>query len=217
MRVQIIILVSILLLGSCTADKADSTGYNIEVGDILFQDLDCGDACDAIEKVTEGVNGMDFSHCGIVAEVDGELKVVEAYGEVQAVSIEDFLARSNNGQGKSKVLIGRLKENKELAIKSAELSRKYIGKGYDKAFTMDDDKYYCSELVYECYKEANHNQVYFPLNTMTFKNPETGEFMPFWVEYYQNLGVAIPEGDAGINPGAISRNKQLEILEVVKN
>lgn len=216
MRASTVVVIAFLSFSKCQS-PVQSVSYNIKVGDILFQDLDCGDACDAIEKVTEGVNGMDFSHCGIVAEVDGELKVVEAYGEVQAVGIEDFLARSNDEQGKPKVLIGRLKENKELAIKSAELSRKYIGKGYDNAFTMGDDTYYCSELVYECYKEANENQVYFPLNTMTFKDPETGEFMSFWVEYYQNLGVAIPEGDAGINPGAISRNKQLEILEVVKN
>ena len=211
-----LLFVTILLLSACNPGKKPATIYNIQVGDILFQDLDCGDACDAIEKVTEGVNGHDFSHCGIVADIDGELKVVEAYGGVQAVSVEDFLARSKDENGQPKVLIGRLRDHKDLAVKSAELSRKYIGKGYDNAFTMGDDTYYCSELVYECYKEANDNSVVFPLNTMTFKEPGTDTFMAFWVNYYKDLAVAIPEGDSGINPGAISRSSKLEILEVIK-
>lgn len=197
----------------CFAQQAGK--YNIQAGDILFQDLDCGDACDAIESVTEGVNGMDFSHCGIVAEVDGELKVVEAYGKVQAVNITDFLARSKNDMGQPKVVIGRLKGNdKSLAFKSAELSKAYIGKAYDKAFTLNDDAYYCSELVYECFKAANNNKAYFPLNIMTFKAPGTNSFIPYWITYYKELDVKIPEGEKGINPGAISRSKQLEIINV---
>lgn len=189
--------------------------YNIQQGDILFQDLDCGASCDAIEKVTEGVAGMDFSHCGIVVDIDGQLKVVEAYGKVQAVSIDDFLNRSKDANGQPKVVIGRLKEGqKALAEKGASISKSYLGKGYDKAFTMGDDTYYCSELVYECFKTANNNQTFFPLNTMTFKDPETGNYMPFWVEYYKELGVPIPEGEKGINPGAISRNSALEIIRI---
>ncbi|MCB0696593.1 MAG: hypothetical protein KDC07_04470 [Chitinophagaceae bacterium] len=212
-----VFIISILLLAACGSRQAGNTVYNIQAGDILFQDLDCGAPCDAIEKVTEGVNGHDFSHCGIVAEVDGQLKVVEAYGKVQAVSIDSFLARSKDGEGHPKVLIGRLKGDKKLALKSAELSEKYIGKAYDNAFTMGDDSYYCSELVYECFKEANGDSIVFPLNEMTFTDPETGELMPFWINYYKELGIAVPEGEPGINPGAISRNERLEIREVTKN
>ncbi|MHC4724324.1 MAG: hypothetical protein ACYS9V_08765 [Planctomycetota bacterium] len=36
-------------------------------GDLLFQDLDCGPLCDAIEKVTTGYQGSNFSHVGILA------------------------------------------------------------------------------------------------------------------------------------------------------
>lgn len=202
--------------GNEPGNRAISQQYNLQPGDILFQDLDCGPACDAIESVTEGVNGWDFSHCGIVAEIDGELQVVEAYGSVQAVPVDSFLARSRDAAGKPKVVIGRLQENKELAVQSAELSKKYIGKAYDKAFTMGDDAYYCSELVYEVYKAANGGKAFFPLNTMTFKEPGTDTFMPFWTEYYHKLGMDIPEGDSGINPGAISRSEHLQIIELNK-
>lgn len=208
------LLIPVLLWATVgTAQPVQS--YNIQQGDILFQDLDCGAPCDAIEKVTEGVAGMDFSHCGIVVDIDGQLKVVEAYGKVQAVSIDDFLNRSKDPNGQPKVVIGRLKEGQKiLAEKGAAISKSYLGKGYDKAFAMGDDSYYCSELVYECFKTANNNRTFFPLNTMTFKDPETGNYMPFWVDYYKELGMQIPEGEKGINPGAISRNSALEIIRI---
>lgn len=213
-----IILFTTYFFASCRNEvvKEQKTQYNLQAGDILFQDLDCGAACDAIESVTEGVNGMDFSHCGIVVDIDGELKVIEAYGSVQAVPLDSFLVRSKDRTGKPKVVIGRLNDNPELAEKSAEIAETYLGKAYDKAFALNDDAYYCSELVYECYKAANGGTAYFPLNIMTFKAPGTDSFMPFWKEYYHTLGTAIPEGDSGINPGAISRNHNLQIIELNK-
>ncbi|WP_226390971.1 hypothetical protein [Penaeicola halotolerans] len=43
-----------------------STSFELQNGDILFQDGDCGDFCEAIKKVTSGYEGRDFSHNGIV-------------------------------------------------------------------------------------------------------------------------------------------------------
>ena len=45
---------------------------SFQVGDIIFQDLDCGPPCDAIEAVTSGYNGAQLSHCGIITEVKGK-------------------------------------------------------------------------------------------------------------------------------------------------
>lgn len=205
-----IILIIVLAVGFTGCEYEALTGKDLQEGDILFQDLDCGDACDAIESVTDGYNGLDFSHCGIVANVDGELKVVEAYGAVQAVPIDTFLYRSKDKHGNPKVIVGRPKE-RDIAKKSAGASVGYIGKPYDKEFKLGDDKYYCSELVYESYKAANGGEEYFPLNKMTFKQKDSTDYMPFWVDYYNELGVPIPEGEPGINPGAISRDAHLEI------
>ncbi|MCB0700946.1 MAG: hypothetical protein H6551_01910 [Chitinophagales bacterium] len=201
------LLLFLLFLSCNTPPKS----VNFLEGDILFQDLDCGAACDAIEAVTEGVDGWDFSHCGIVVMVSGKLKVMEAYGSVKLVDLDTFLQRSVDRAGRPKVLVGRPK-NHQLAVKTARFHEPYIGKEYDEAFTLGDDKYYCSELVYECFKSANYDKEYFPLNVMTFKQPGTDSFMPFWVEYYKELGVPIPEGEQGINPGAISRSKNLVVI-----
>ena len=45
---------------------------SFKVGDIIFQDLDCGPPCDAIEAVTSGYNGAQLSHCGIITEIQGK-------------------------------------------------------------------------------------------------------------------------------------------------
>ncbi len=205
------ILLFIIAFASCDYGAIERS--ELQEGDILFQDLDCGAACDAIEKVTQGANGLNFSHCGIVVNVDGAMKVVEAYGSVQAVAVDEFMERSKDPHGYPKVVVGRVQEeDKELAAKSASAAKQYIGKPYDKEFKMGDGKYYCSELMYEVYKTANDDKEYFPLNKMTFKEPDSSNFMPFWVEYYQKLGTPIPEGEPGINPGAISRSGLLRII-----
>jgi hypothetical protein len=47
---------------------------------------------------------------------------------------------------------------------------------------------------------------------MTFVDPRTGGTFPIWQEYFAKLGVAIPEGKLGINPGEISRSKVIDII-----
>jgi uncharacterized protein YijF (DUF1287 family) len=58
-----------------------SDTFDLKPGDILFQDLDCGDTCDAIEAVTDGVNGSELSHIAVVSHVDddkGKVYVIES-------------------------------------------------------------------------------------------------------------------------------------------
>ena len=47
-----------------------------------------------------------------------------------------------------------------------------------------------------------------------FKDPQTDAFFPAWVEYYEELGQKIPEGELGLNPGSISRSDKIEILDI---
>ncbi len=95
------------------------------------------------------------------------------------------------------------------AIQEAE---KLVGKKYDDAFDLKNDQYYCSELIYQAFYIANQNKPVFPLNVMTFKSSQTGDFSPYWVGYFQKLGISIPEGELGINPGAMSRSDLVDIV-----
>ena len=180
---------------------------SLKHGDLLFQDLNCGGLCDAIESVTEGIDGRDFSHCGIIAIENDSIFALEAIGPgVIKTPIQKFISRS----GQENVVPMRLEVKYQKLIPDAiEFINAKMSAAYDDVYDLANDKYYCSELLYEAFKKSNDGKALFPLNKMTFKNPKTGEFDPAWVSYFRELGVDIPEGEDGINPGAISRSSFL--------
>jgi hypothetical protein len=155
------------------------------------------------------VNGMDFSHCAMVIEEHDSLKVIEAIGEsVQVTSLKDFKQRSN------KIVVARLKKmNEGIITRAVAYAKSLKGKPYDEVFLLNNDRYYCSELLYESFKVANHGKPIFELAPMTFMDPATKAYYPVWVDYYHELNCPIPEGKPGLNPGSISRSPVLELLD----
>lgn len=187
-------------------------------GDILFQDLDCGPFCDAIEKVTSGYHGYNLSHVGMVVNYGkGKTKVIEANGQgVILTPIDIFLNRQLDSIGNPKVIHARLNpENRRLIPKAIEESKALLGKSYDEVFDINNDSYYCSELIYWAFKNANQGIPIFGLYPMTFVDPETLKTFEIWVDYYEDLGLPIPEGEPGLNPGGMSTSPSLEIIEVL--
>ena len=181
----------------------------------MFQDLDCGPLCDAIEEVTTGYNGSNFSHIGVVAKNSkNKFIVIEAISKgVSCTPIDTFLNRSFNSKGKPKVVVGRLKNRyKKYILNAITMALRLKGKPYDNIFTMNDSAYYCSELIYRIF--SYNNKPIFHLSKMTFKDPKTKTTFSAWKKYYKNLKVNIPEGKLGINPGSISRSKAIDIVHV---
>jgi hypothetical protein len=197
------LLMAMILPALCSAQKI------AKEGDLLFLDLDCGDLCDAIEAVTEGAGGKDYSHLGMLILHNDSLHVLEAIGNaVQLSGLSRFLSYTSKP-----ALHARLKPEFQPLIPTAIAKGKScLGKPYDDAFLSNNEKYYCSELIYEAFKEANKGKPFFKLDPMTFKKPGSELFFPVWVEYYSNLGIPIPEGLPGCNPGGISRSEKLKIL-----
>ncbi|MEM9549043.1 MAG: YiiX/YebB-like N1pC/P60 family cysteine hydrolase [Bacteroidota bacterium] len=192
------------------------TQFTLQEGDLLFQDSDCGPFCDAIEKVTEGYQGANLSHVGMVISVNEELAVIEAITKgVVITPLDTFLNRSFDQNGHSKVLVGRLKDgDKSLVEKAVNYARTLLGKSYDTVFDIQNDQYYCSELVYESFKNANEGVPIFKLYPMTFKDPDTESTFAIWEDYYADIGSKIPEGEPGLNPGGISRSDRITIVHV---
>jgi hypothetical protein len=215
------LIVPLLLFWGCAnqPNNNQNTKDNLETlqeGDLLFQDLNCGELCDAIEAVTEGVNGKDFSHCAMVVKINDSLQVVEAIGhQVQVNTLKDFFARSGDTASIQNITVGRVLEKYQPVVTKAAMKvKEYIGQPYDDVFLMDNNSWYCSELLYDAFKEANDTQDFFELNPMTFKDPNTHTFFPAWVDYYKQLKQDIPEGKPGINPGLISRSNKIQIVTI---
>lgn len=189
--------------------------FSIEKGDLLFQDLDSDSISNAIELVTGGEKHVSFSHVGIVdITSNGDTLVLEAISKgVIYTKLDSFLQRSTTADQKPKVEVGRLKpEFRALIHKALELGKKLIGKPYDNIYVMGDSTYYCSELIYEIFTDAEDSHEVFQLNPMTFKDSDTGIFLPFWIEYYKNLGVDIPEGKPGLNPNGMSLSPNINMV-----
>lgn len=207
--------ISVIVLGCEQQTLKQSESFALEPGDLLFQDSDCGPLCDAIEQVTIGYGGASFSHIGIVTRDDaGDFVVIEAISRgVEITPLQTFLSRSSDEQQRPKVVVGRLKEPYRGLIPS--ILREAIalkGKPYDKVFVIGNGSYYCSELIYEIFLRANNNEPVFALQPMTFKSAGTGSMFPEWQDYFSELGVAVPEGQPGINPGGISRSEAVDII-----
>ena len=186
----------------------------MQEGDLLFQNLNCGELCDAIEAVTEGVDGKDFSHCAMVVKINDTLKVVEAIGDqVQVNSLKDFYERSGDTVNVQNITIARLnKEFEHLIPGATAFAIQQTGQAYDDEFLLNNGKWYCSELLYQSFKTANDGNDFFILQPMTFKNPKTKEYFPAWADYYKALDRSVPEGEPGTNPGLISRSDKIQIL-----
>jgi hypothetical protein len=213
-RVLLLFLIGVVVLG-CEQSAFEEGRFALEPGDLLFQDLDSGPLCEAIEKVTTGYQGANFSHVGIAAKDErGEFVVIEAVSSgVEVTPLPSFLSRSLDQTKRPKVVVGRLKAPYRHLIPSAlEEALALKGRPYDKVFAFDNQAYYCSELVYDIFRRANENAALFAAQPMTFKYPDTGQTLPAWDRYFAELGVAVPEGEPGINPGAISRSAALTIF-----
>ncbi|MFZ4612225.1 MAG: YiiX/YebB-like N1pC/P60 family cysteine hydrolase [Bacteroidia bacterium] len=183
-------------------------------GDLLFQDIDCGPLCDAIEGVTQGHQGIDISHMGILVKKDDSLWVCEAIDKVvHLTSIPDFMKRTSNSDGDPKVIGARLIDGySSLAKKAAKEAIKYLGTTYDSKFSDGDVSLYCSELVYYSFKNANGGKDFFKLEPMTFNSPETGKILEEWKKYFNELNIPVPEGMLGCNPAAYSKSDKLDII-----
>lgn len=209
------------MLAACAGCRQPSLApgpeFALESGDLLFQDVDGGPLCEAIETVTSGWQGANLSHVGLVTgQAESVYIVIEAASAgVRTVSLEDFLQRSLDRCGRPKVLVGRLKPAfRQLVPGAIRHAQSLIGKPYDKVFDADNDAYYCSELVYFAFLAANHGRPLFDLRPMTFLDPATGATFGAWTEYFARLGVPVPEGRPGLNPGGLSRAPVLTIVHV---
>ena len=150
----------------------------------------------------------------VIATEDDDLAIIEAIGEgVVITSIDDFLSRSFDANGDPKVLVGRIDQaNSQLIHQATTYAKTLIGKPYDDVFDINNDRYYCSELIYESFKHANGGAEIFELLPMTFVDPATEATFEIWVDYYKTLKQDIPEGAPGLNPGGISTSDHVEII-----
>jgi hypothetical protein len=137
-------------LAGCSSTRQASPppkDYAAHSGDFVFQSFPHDPVTDAIE----GSTGSPFSHCGIVALRGDRWMVIEAVGPVKETPLPAWIA-----QGRDDAFVAyRLRAplvNKVPAIIAA--AERYKGRPYDLHYDFDDERIYCSKLIYKAVRDA---------------------------------------------------------------
>ncbi len=184
----------------------------LQSGDLLFREKSSENISEAIDKVTQTSGATHFSHVGLVEVTDTGVVVLHAYpeGGTCIVLLSEFLHPKGDSV---RVIAYRLKEDGQKAIPAAiPKAHSMLGKPYNFSYVLSDTAHYCSEFIYLAFAADS----VFKLEPMTFKDPKTGTFPSAWVEYYQKMGIEIPEGLPGCNPNGLAASEKLEKLGEIK-
>ena len=184
-----------LLAGNCQPLKN---------GDLIFVVEGKSDFSKAISSATASNDSIRLVHVGIIAgNEDEKFSVIEASPEegVREIPFEIFKEKN------PLTVIKRLKIDFPID-KMVERARAHIGEEYDWWYLPDNDKMYCSELVFETYLDYNGRHI-FPSKPMNFRAPD-GSMPQFWTDLFKELGQPVPEGIEGTNPNDISNSLFLE-------
>ena len=202
---------TILFLFALVACAPPPNGIKLQTGDLLFRRKTGGKLSEAIDKVTQTAAETHFSHVGLTEVVGDSVFVLHASpnGGTCRVSLQQFL---NPPGDSTEVVAYRLKEQWQTAIPAAiKHAHAMLGKPYNFTYILSDTAHYCSEFIYRAFAGDS----VFELNPMTFKDPATNQFFDTWIEYYQKLGVDIPEGLPGCNPNGMAASDKLERIGTI--
>ena len=205
------LVIFFLFFSGLIACKQHVSQIVLHSGDLLFRGASSENISEAIDKVTQTSAATHFSHVGIVEVLNTGICVLHAspVGGTCEVSIKEFLHPKRDSVT---VIAYRLKDQWQSAVPTAiKKAKQMLGKPYNFSYIMTDTTHYCSEFVYLAFAEDS----VFELNPMTFKDPKTHDFSPAWIEYYQEMGLDIPEGMPGCNPNGLAASPKLERLGII--
>ncbi|WP_426430653.1 YiiX/YebB-like N1pC/P60 family cysteine hydrolase [Winogradskyella sp. HB-48] len=201
-RIPLFIVLSLVL--SCT------TATTIKSGDIVFRGASQSDLSEAINEVTQTEKATNYTHMGICSVENKNVFVYHSdLGKgVVKEPLELFLKSEDASTYSADVY--RIKNSTKPQIERAiSKAKDLLGEPYNFTYILEDKGYYCSEYIYELFKEDN----VFTLEPMTFKNAETNTFHDGWVTHYKDLGIEIPEGKLGCNPNGMAASKTLAFIK----
>jgi hypothetical protein len=181
-------------------------------GDLLFQVSEDSDFSEAIIRSTGNSQNYNFSHVGIVEIVGNEVYVIEAVPEfgVRKVTLSQFLnASAKSPDGNPLLVACRIRQDVEMQNPVVN-AQNLIGLPYDSVFSHDNKAYYCSELVYDSYRDKANRPVFQSI-PMSFSDT-AGNIVPYWESYFAEMNMPIPEGEPGTNPTQLFQSEHLEIV-----
>ncbi len=163
---------------------------DLQNGDLLFM-RDESDFAKAIVETTDS-----YSHVGIF--FDGLIYHASRKSGVSKEDLKDYLL-----QTKQEVFVYRYPEID--AEHTKELAEKYMGRKYNHTFYPDNGSFYCSQYIARILPIFKSIPMQFGDGEKTISD--------YWKKYYEELGVEVPLGLPGTNPGQLSESEKLRFIE----
>ena len=161
----------------------------LENGDLIFV-KDSSDIGQAIQESTG-----NYSHVAIF--LDGKVYHATTEGGVIVQSPEDFFEAER---------IYDLYRYAEIdCTEVKKRAESHLGAPYNASFYPDGDGFYCSQFIAELLPV-------FETIPMKFGDEEE-EISPFWLDYYKELGLAVPLDQLGTNPSHLATSPLLVCKE----
>jgi hypothetical protein len=137
-KLLLLVLIGLISINTYSIER-DKDGTTLKEGDIVFQ-MSKSKQSPLIQLATFS----PWSHCGIIIYKNEKPYVLEASNIVKLTPLNVWLQK---GRGNIWKQVRVLKNCPKISYK------KYLGQHYDLAFKFNNNKMYCSELVYIIYKE----------------------------------------------------------------
>jgi len=192
------VLFVVLAIGGVAQTKTGGDAFIWRDGDIVFQGS-ISPQCEAIEQAT----GSPWTHCGIVFTDASGPYVIEAVQPVRRTGLKEWLARGRNGV----YAVRRLKEPLEPVTveRMKAVAKTFMGMDYDAYFQWDDERIYCSELVWKVYKQGAATEVgeLERFGDMDLSGTEARRILG------DRFGEKVPKDEPVVTPAAIFRSPLL--------
>jgi len=144
-----------LVAAACTKTQAASPaalppGLEVREGDLVFHRSRSSQS-----RAVALATGSSYTHMGIVLLTDGQPFVLEAVQPVKLTPLAAWITRGEGGRVVVKRLANRDRVlTQEVIERMHQLGSSWLGRPYDPQFRWDDERLYCSELVYKLYQRA---------------------------------------------------------------
>lgn len=139
-------LVISFLLSACQLSFASCP---LRDGDVVFIKSQSEQA-----RLLKIATDSEWSHVGMAFKRASGWDVIEAVGPVRWTTLESFVRRSRFLHFEIKRPLFSFDSKKLKASAEAQL-----GKSYDLIFGWNDERWYCTELVWKAYKETTKNPI----------------------------------------------------------
>jgi hypothetical protein len=113
-----------------------------KTGDILLQHIPSH-----LTSVIKDATNSQYSHCGMVVYLHNKIYVLEAIGPVKYTPLNRWLKQGRDNYTQ----IRPLNMDRRKIARVIQEAEKMLGKPYDIQYDLDEEKIYCSELLYKAF------------------------------------------------------------------